>query len=99
MADYYVIVDVQIDDAEEYKKYMALARPLAESHGGEYLVRGGEFQVKEGTYFAPRRLVLLRFPSKQDFDAFYASEEYQKARDIRLPAGDMVMIGVEGFEG
>ena len=99
MAAYYVVVDVQIDDPEEYKKYMELAKPLAEKHGGEYLVRGGDLTVYEGDYYQPRRTVLLRYPSKQDFEAFYNSPEYQVAREIRLPAGDMIMIGVEGFEG
>jgi len=99
MADYFIVVDVRIDDAETYGEYMKLAKPLVEKHGGEYLVRGGAFKVYEGDYFEPRRMVLLRFPSKQKYEEFYYSDDYQKARDIRLPAGDMIMIGVEGFEG
>ncbi|GAB4345992.1 MAG: DUF1330 domain-containing protein [Gammaproteobacteria bacterium] len=98
MSDYYVVVDVRIDDMEEYRKYMEGARPIAEKHGGKYLVRGGEFTVVEGDYFQPRRLVIIRFPSKADFEAFYNSPEYQKVRQIRLPVSDMVMIGVEGYE-
>lgn len=97
MTDYYVIVDVQIDKPEEYKEYMALARPAVEKFGGEYLVRGGAFNVVEGTHLQPRRLVMLKFPSKQNFDDFYASDDYQKARAVRLPLSDMTMIGVEGF--
>lgn len=99
MAEYYVIVDVKIDKPEEYKEYMVHARPAVEKFGGEYLVRGGDFNVVEGTHLQPRRLVLLKFPSKQNFDDFYASDAYQKARAIRLPLSDMTMIGVEGFAG
>ncbi len=99
MADYYVIVDVQIDKPEEYKEYMSLARPTIESFGGEYLVRGGDINQVEGTHLQPRRLVLLKFPSKQHFDDFYASDAYKKARGIRLPISDMTMIGVEGYDG
>ncbi|MFT6657868.1 DUF1330 domain-containing protein [Maritalea sp.] len=99
MAEYYVIVDVKIDKPEEYKEYMVHARPAVEKFGGEYLVRGGDFNVVEGTHLQPRRLVLLKFPSKQNFDEFYASDAYQKARAIRLPLSDMTMIGVEGFAG
>ena len=97
MADYYVIVDVRIDDPEEYKKYMLAAKPVAEKHGGEYIVRGGEFQVFEGEYFKPRRLVVVKFPSKEACETFYHSEEYQAARDLRLPVSDMTMVGVQGF--
>lgn len=99
MTNYYVVVDVRIDDAETYGEYMKLAKPLVEKNGGEYLVRGGEFTVFEGNYFDPRRLVVLRFPDKKAFENFYFSDEYQTARDLRLPAGDMILIGVEGFEG
>lgn len=98
MSDYYVLVDVRIDDMEEYQKYMQGARPVAERHGGEYVVRGGEFTVVEGDYIKPRRMVIVRFPSKADFEAFYNDPDYQKVRQIRLPVSDMVMIGVEGYE-
>lgn len=99
MAPYYLIVDVQIDDPEEYKKYMAAAKPAAEKFGAEYLVRGGDFKVLEGDYFQPRRMVVVKFPSKQACEDFYASDEYQAARAFRLPVSDMTMVGVEGVEG
>lgn len=98
MAAYYMIVDVRIDDAETYMKYMQGAKPIAERFGGEYLVRGGAFQVLEGDYFKPRRLVVVRFPDKASCEAFYRSPEYQEVRKIRLPVSDMVIVGVEGFE-
>jgi len=98
MADYYLVVDVRIDDPEEYKKYMLGARPIVERFGGEYLVRGGDFEVVEGDYFQPRRLVVIRFPDRQAFESFYRSPDYQQVRQIRLPVSDMVMVGVEGFE-
>ncbi|MHA1158050.1 MAG: DUF1330 domain-containing protein [Alphaproteobacteria bacterium] len=99
MADYYALIDVRIDDAEAYGRYMALARPIIEKNGGTYLVRGGEHTVVEGDYFSPRRLVLLRFPSRQAFESFHTSDEYRQARAIRQPAADMVMVGVEGYDG
>ncbi len=98
MADYYVIADVRIDDPDEYKKYMSGAKPIVERFGGEFLVRGGEFQVIEGDYFQPRRLVVIRFPTKEVFESFYQSPEYQQVRQIRLPVSDMVMVGVEGYD-
>jgi len=96
MPPYYLIVDVQIDDIDEYKKYMERAKPVAEKYGGEYLVRGGDFKILEGDYFSPRRLVLVRFPDKQTCEAFYNDPAYQEARAFRLPVSDMTMIGVEG---
>lgn len=98
MPPYYLIADVRIDDMDEYQKYMQRAKPIAEKYGGEYLVRGGDFQVVEGDYFQPRRMVLIRFPDKQSFENFYADPDYQEARAIRLPVSDLVLVGIEGFE-
>ena len=41
----YLIVDTQIENAEEYEKYKALAKPIAEQYGGVYRVRGGDMDV------------------------------------------------------
>jgi uncharacterized protein (DUF1330 family) len=98
MAPYYLIADVRIDDMDTYRQYMLRAKPIVEKHGGEYLVRGGDFTVLEGDYFTPRRMVLIRFPSKEACEGFYGDPDYQDARAIRLPAGDMALIGIEGFE-
>ncbi len=98
MSPYYLIADVRIDDMDAYKKYMELAKPLVESYGGKYLVRGGDFTILEGDYFSPRRLVLISFPDKESCERLYNDPAYQEARTFRLPASDMVLIGVECFE-
>lgn len=99
MAKYYAIIDVRIDDAEAYTNYTRQAKPMIEKHGGTYLVRGGALNVLEGDYIKPRRMVVLQFPGKEAFHNFYDSAEYQALRPPRLAASDMVMIGVEGYEG
>lgn len=98
MIDYYVIIDVRIDDALAYAEYTRQAKPMIEKRGGTYLVRGGELTVLEGNYIKPRRMVILKFPSKQAFHNFYDSAEYQALRPPRLAVCDMVMIGAEGYE-
>ena len=47
----YWIVRCHITDAEEYGKYIQLAGPAIEKHGGRYLVRGGEQVEVEGQGF------------------------------------------------
>ncbi len=91
----YVYVDVDIHDMDRYRDYMALAGPTVERHGGEYLVRGGDFDVIEGDY-RPNRIVLLKFPDRATFDAFYNDPDYVKARAIREPVSDMRLVCVEG---
>jgi uncharacterized protein (DUF1330 family) len=98
MADYFVVIDVRIEDMDRYKDYMAAAKSAITDNGGEYLVRGGDLTVIEGENFKPTRLVLLKFPSEQHFRDWYYSDEYQAARAIRLPVSDMTMVGVNGIE-
>ena len=43
----FLVVDTAIENAEEYEKYKALAKPIAEKFGGRYRVRGGELDVLE----------------------------------------------------
>ena len=43
----YMIGDVDIHNIEEYKKYMDKVKPMIESYGGEYLIRGGEIDSLE----------------------------------------------------
>ena len=96
MTDYFVVVDVRVDDPDLYLEYQAIAKHAVEKNGGKFLVRGGDFKVVEGEYFQPRRLVLLQFPSEEHFKNWYNSDDYQRAKSIRLPISDMTMIGVEG---
>ena len=92
----YVIVDMQISDAEAYKQYMAEAPKWVAAFGGEYLVRGGRQAVLEGDW-RPARLAVLRFPSLEQAQAFYADQGYRTARAKREGATAYFnMVVVEG---
>jgi uncharacterized protein (DUF1330 family) len=66
--------------------------------GGEYLARGGRLDVLEGDW-RPPRLVVLRFPSFERAQAFYADAQYQAARLKREGATEYFnMVLVEGVE-
>ena len=43
----YIIVDIKINDPEQFKQYMAVAPAAVKAAGGEYLVRGGRHEVLE----------------------------------------------------
>ena len=91
----YVIMDVEIFDIEQYMQFMQRVRPFIEQWGGRYLARGGEFRVYEGDY-EPRRLVLLEFPSLDDWDLFYFSDEYQTLKPLRDQCSHSRLIAVTG---
>ncbi|MBE2263273.1 MAG: DUF1330 domain-containing protein [Burkholderiaceae bacterium] len=92
----YIIVDMQISDMERYKQYMAAAPAAVAAAGGEYLVRGGKFEVMEGNWH-PARIAMLRFPSFEKAKAFYDDEMYRTARAKREGATEFFnMVLVEG---
>ena len=92
----YIIVDMQISDLEQYKLYMAEAPAAVKAAGGEYLVRGGRFEVMEGNW-QPARIAMLRFPSFEQAKAFYDGELYRQARAKRAGATEFFnMVLVEG---
>ncbi|PIE14433.1 MAG: hypothetical protein CSA70_01365 [Rhodobacterales bacterium] len=96
MAKGYWIGRVDVDDIEEYKKYVAAnAAPFAE-YGGRFLIRGGRFENPEGT--SRSRNVVIEFPSYQAALECYHSDGYQAAKALRDPVstGDIVII--EGYE-
>ena len=96
MTPAYIIVDMQITDMEQYKQYMAEAPAAVKAAGGEYLVRGGRFEVMEGNW-QPARVAMLRFPSFERAKAFYDGEMYKAARAKRAGATQFFnMILVEG---
>jgi uncharacterized protein (DUF1330 family) len=92
----YIIVDMKINDPEQYKQYMAAAPAAVAAAGGEYLVRGGRHGVLEGQWL-PNRIAMLRFPSLEQAQAFYESEMYRAARTQRAGATEFFnMVVVEG---
>ena len=94
----YLVVEMKITDPEKFKGYMAAAPATVKAFGGEYLARGGRLDVLEGDW-RPPRLVVLRFPSFEQCQAFYKAAEYQAVRLKREGATEYFnMVLVEGVE-
>lgn len=89
----YVIVDIEILDPVRYEKYKELAPPSISAYGGRYLVRGGAVKTLEGDWI-PKRFVMLEFPSVQDAERWWDSEEYRDARRLRQQIARTQMIVV-----
>lgn len=90
----YAMVHIDVNDADEYAKYAALAGPAVAKFGGEFLARGGECLQMEGEGRA--RNVIIKFADWETAKAFYASPEYQKALAYGLPAASREYTFVEG---
>ena len=90
----YVIVNIDVRDAEAYEEYKAKVPALIRKHGGEYVIRGGKFVVLEGDW-KPSRLVLLRFPDMAAAQAMFDDPEYQPLKALRQRAAKTDLVAVE----
>lgn len=97
MAYGYVVVQVDVQDPEKFEEYRAQVPATIKQYGGEYLVRGGQFEKLEGAE-PLGRMVLLRFPSYEQAKAWYHSEEYKGPMAMRHAASRANAVLVEGVE-
>ena len=91
----YVIGQVEITDSEHYQEYIKQVPQTVAQYGGEYLVRGGAYEVLEGQW-PERRNVVLKFASVEQAKAWYHSAEYAGPKAIRHAASKGALIVVEG---
>jgi len=93
----YWIPQIDISDAEGYKAYMAATPPAHEKFHGVALIRGGKTEVVEGRVRS--RCVLREFPDFATALACYRSDEYQRAKPLRLSHSACDFVIVEGYDG
>ena len=93
----YLVVDITVHDPEMLKEYASKSKPFVEKYGGNYLVRGGEVEIQEGTW-SPQRLVVVEFPTKENVKAFLADPGYLPIAAIRHEAAASNMVIVDGFQ-
>jgi uncharacterized protein (DUF1330 family) len=91
----YVIAEVEIKDPTALQKYGEKAPQIVASHGGYYVVRGGDVQALEGE--PPKGyIVVIGFDSVRKAREWYDSPEYSAIRSIRQGATKSRLFIVEG---
>ena len=80
MKGYVVCVYKSISNEEKLKEYAIKARAAVEKYKGRFLIRGGRSTSHEGE--KSPRTVVIEFPSYDEANNFYKSEEYQNAHSI-----------------
>ena len=94
----YSITDVEVLDADEFKRYRELAAAAVSRYGGRFLVRGAEPVVAEGEWPSGQRVNVIEFPGMDQLRAWYNSPEYAPARDIARNALRRRLLFVEGVD-
>ena len=91
----YVISDVLVRNSTAIEVYRRLAAASIARYSGRYLVRGGAFEVLEGSWM-PRAIILVEFPDIESARAWYRSPAYRAALEVRDQALSRNLLLVEG---
>jgi uncharacterized protein (DUF1330 family) len=90
----YVIGEIEVTDPAAYDDYRKQVLATITKYGGRFLVRGSRSEALEGA--APKRVVLLEFPSYEQAQKWYRSPEYAPLITLRQKASRGRLILAEG---
>jgi uncharacterized protein (DUF1330 family) len=91
----YVIGDIEVTDPAVYDDYRKQVLATIEKFGGRFAVRGGAVEPLEGGW-APKRVVVVEFPTLEQARAWYRSPEYAPLIRLRQKASRGRLVLVEG---
>ena len=92
----YIIVQINITNKEPYKEYLKQVTPIAKKYGGEYMIRGGNYEILLGNWDF-ERTVVIKFPNYDNAIKWYNSEEYAPVKKIREENSEGNLIIIEGI--
>ena len=91
----YVIGDIEVTDPATYEEYRKQVPATIDKYGGRFAARGGRVEPLEGGW-APKRAVLLEFPSFEQALKWYRSAEYAPLIELRQKASRGKLFLVDG---
>jgi len=91
----YLVLDFAVRDLRGFMPYVETIPAFIEKHGGRYIVRGEAPTVMEGDW-APERMVILEFPSREQARAFLADPEAQELFALRHRTTVSKLVLVDG---
>lgn len=83
----YFMASIRMRDSLEYQKYLDRSEEIFARYKGSYLAVDKQPEVLEGEW-KYSRAVLIRFDSKEDFETWYRSDDYQEILKFRCAAAD-----------
>ena len=90
----YLVIEVDVTNADLYKQYLAKNAPLTARFGGRFIARGGKIDAFAGE--PPKRAVIAMFDSLDKAQAFRDSSEYKESIPLRDQASKYRAYIIEG---
>ncbi len=88
----YMIANLVVHDADEYRNYEKGFFPLLKKHGGSFLTLDDEPKTFEGVAPRPGRMVIFSFPSEGAAQAWYDDGEYQALSEHRRASTELQFL-------
>lgn len=79
----YVLANLVVRDAAEYRNYEKGFFPILKRFGGEFITFDDKHVTLEGESPPEGRLILFKFPSEQAARDWYTDPEYQALSEFR----------------
>lgn len=79
----YMIANLVVEDADEYRKYEKGFFPILKRFGGEFVTFDDNHQSMEGSDPLEGRVIIFKFPSEDLAKQWYNDEEYQSLSEFR----------------
>ena len=79
----FMLANLTVHDAAEYRKYEKGFFPLLKRHGGEFVTFDDAPDTFEGVAPRPGRVILFSFPTEQQARAWFADPDYQALSEYR----------------
>ena len=91
----YVVARIEVTDGDRYQEYVKATPAILARYGGRFIARGGQITTLEGP-LETRRVVLIEFPSAEQAQAWYHSQEYQDVKKLRQGTATASIITIDG---
>ena len=93
----YIVVNLTINDAEEYRIYEKGFFPILKKHNGTFITYDDSPDVLEGPKPLPGRVIIFTFPSEDDANNWWNDMDYQELSKHRRASTNATIQRIKGL--
>ena len=95
---YFIITTyIKPENRGMYEEYIRQVKPIVEQFGGRYLVRTEDL-VCLSEEWKPDRMIVIEFPSREQLEACFSSEQYQNIKQKRENSVRSMAVIAQGVD-
>ena len=79
----YMVANLVVEDANEYRKYEKGFFPILKKFGGEFVTFDDRHENFEGEFPLEGRVIIFKFPSEELAKQWYNDDDYQTLSEFR----------------